>query len=67
LTENIRMSARFRLKTKRRYTITIVYNIKILKDRDYYVVVVHLANGSIREYRHQKFEDVITEAVTDLQ
>ena len=45
----------------------IVYNIEILKDGDYYVVVVHLANGSIREYRHQNFEDVITEMVIDLQ
>jgi len=45
----------------------IVYNIEILKDGDFYVVVVHLANGSIRQYRHQNFEDVLTEMVVDLQ
>ena len=45
----------------------IVYNIEIMKDGDYYVVIVHLADGSIREYRHHVFEDVLTEMVIDLQ
>jgi hypothetical protein len=27
----------------------------------------HLSNGAIKEYRHQIFEDVLTEMVIDLQ
>ena len=45
----------------------IIYNIEILKEGDYFIVRVHLADGSIREYRHQNFEDVLTEMVIDLQ
>ena len=45
----------------------VVYNIEILKDGDCFVVRVHLADGSIREYRHQSFEDVLTEMVIDLR
>ena len=44
-----------------------VCHIEILKDGVYFVVRVHLANGSIREYRHHVFEDVLTEMVIDLQ
>ena len=45
----------------------IVYNIEILKDRGYFIVRVHLANGSIREYRRQVLENVLTEMAIDLQ
>ena len=45
----------------------IVYNIEILKDGDYFIVRVYLTDGSIQEYRHQNFEDVLTEMVIDLQ
>ena len=44
-----------------------VYNIEILKDGDYFIVRVHLTDGSIREYRHHVLEDVLTEMVIDLQ
>jgi len=45
----------------------VVYNIEILKDGAYFIVGVHLTDGTIREYRHQNFEDVLTEMVIDLQ
>ena len=45
----------------------VVYNIEIIKDGRDFVVRVYLANGSIREYRHHVFEDVLTEMVIDLQ
>ena len=45
----------------------IVYNIEILKEGGYFIVRVHLTDGSIREYRHKNFEDVLTEMVIDLQ
>ena len=45
----------------------IVYNIEIIKAGVDFVVKVHLPNGSIREYRHHVFEDVLTEMVIDLQ
>lgn len=45
----------------------IICNIEVMKDGDYYVVIVYLANGSIREYRHHVFEDVLTEMAIDLQ
>ena len=44
-----------------------VCNIEIIKDGMYFVVKVHLADGSTREYRHHVFEDVLTEMVIDLQ
>ena len=44
-----------------------VCHIEILKDGVDFVVRVHLTNGSIREYRHHVFEDVLTEMVIDLQ
>ena len=44
-----------------------VYTIEILKEGDHFIVRVHLTDGSIREYRHQNFEDVLTEMVIDLQ
>ena len=45
----------------------LVCNIEIIKAGIYFVVKVHLADGSIREYRHHVFEDVLTEMVIDLQ
>ena len=45
----------------------MVCHIEIIKDGLDFVVRVHLANGSIREYRHQVFEDALTEMVIDLQ
>ena len=45
----------------------IVCNIEIIKAGVEFVVKVHLPNGSIREYRHHVFEDVLTEMVIDLQ
>ncbi len=45
----------------------IVCNIEIIKAGVDFVVKVHLPNGSIREYRHHVFEDVLTEMVIDLQ
>ena len=41
-------------------------HIEVLKDGVDFVVKVHLANGSIREYRNHVFEDVLTEMVIDL-
>ena len=45
----------------------VICNIEIIKDGAYFVVKVHLADGSIREYRHHVFEDVLTEMVIDMQ
>jgi len=45
----------------------MICNIEIIKDGMYFVVKVHLANGSIREYRHHVFEDVLTEMVINMQ
>ena len=45
----------------------MICNLEIIKDGIEFVVRVHLANGSIREYRHQVFEDVLTEMVIGLQ
>jgi ribosomal protein S6 len=45
----------------------LVCNIEIIKAGIYFVVRVHLPNGSIKEYRHHVFEDVLTEMVIDLQ
>jgi len=44
-----------------------VCHIEILKDGRDFVARAHLANGSVKEYRHQIFEDVLTEMVIDLQ
>ena len=44
-----------------------VCHIEILKDGRHFVARAHLANGSVKEYRHQIFEDVLTEMVIDLQ
>ena len=44
-----------------------ICHIEVLKDGADFVVRVHLGNGSVREYRHHVFEDVLTEMVIDLQ
>ena len=33
----------------------------------FFVVKIHLADDSIREYRHHVFKDIFTEIVIDLQ
>jgi len=45
----------------------IVCNIEVIKAGIDFVIRVHLPNGSIKEYRHHAFEDVLTEMVIDLQ
>ena len=45
---------------------TVCY-IEIIKDGRDFVARAHLSNGSIKEYRHQVFEDVLTDMVIDLQ
>jgi hypothetical protein len=44
-----------------------VCHIEIIKDGRDFVARAHMSNGSIKEYRHQVFEDVLTEMVIDLQ
>lgn len=44
-----------------------VCHIEIIKDGRDFVARAHLANGTIKEYRHPVFEDVLTEMVIDLQ
>jgi hypothetical protein len=44
-----------------------VCHIEIIKDGRDFVARAHMANGAIKEYRHQVFEDVLTEMVIDLQ
>jgi hypothetical protein len=44
-----------------------VCHIEIIKDGRDFIARAHMANGSIKEYRHQVFEDVLTEMVIDLQ
>lgn len=44
-----------------------VCHIEIIKDGRDFVARAHLADGSIKEYRNQVFEDVLTEMVIDLQ
>ena len=42
-------------------------NIEISKDGIYFVARIRLATGGVTEYRHQNFEDVLTELVIALQ
>jgi len=44
-----------------------VCHIEILKDGQDFVARVHLHDGTTKEYRHQIFEDALTEMVIDLQ
>ena len=48
-------------------TMETVCHIEIIKDGREFVARTHLASGSVKEYRHQIFEDVLTEMVIDLQ
>ena len=66
-TENINVSIGFGLPVEQWETMEKVCNIEIIKDGMYFVVKVHLADGTIREYRHHIFEDVLTEMVIDMQ
>ncbi len=45
----------------------MICRIEIIKDGIDFVVRVHLVSGSIKEFRHHSFEDVLTEMVIDLQ
>ena len=45
---------------------TVCY-IEIIKDGRDFVARAQLSNGAVKEYRHQIFEDVLTEMVIDLQ
>ena len=51
----------------RREYMETVCHIEIIKDGRDFVARAHMSNGSIKEYRHQVFEDVLTEMVIDLQ
>ena len=44
-----------------------VCNIEIIKDGAEFIARVHLANGSIIEYRHKNLEELLTEMVIALQ
>lgn len=44
-----------------------VCRIEIIKDGRYFAAIAHLASGSIKEYRHHVFGEVLTEMVIDLQ
>ena len=44
-----------------------VCNIEIIKDGMHFRALVQLANGLTKEYRHQDFEEVLTEMVIALQ
>jgi hypothetical protein len=50
-----------------RVIMETVCHIEIIKDGRDFVARAHLSDGSIKEYRHQIFEDVLTEMVIDLQ
>jgi hypothetical protein len=43
-----------------------ICNIEIIKEGTDYVARVHLSDGKIKEYRHNSFEEVLTELIKDL-
>jgi hypothetical protein len=43
-----------------------ICNIEIIKEGTDYIARVHLSDGKIREYRHNSFEEVLTELIKDL-
>ena len=45
---------------------TICY-IEIVKDNKDYVIRVYLPNENVKEYRHESFEEALTEMVVDLK
>ena len=66
-TKNINTLDRFGVKDWIEIHMETVCHIEIIKDGRDFVARAHLSNGSIKEYRHQIFEDVLTEMVIDLQ
>jgi hypothetical protein len=44
-----------------------VCRIEIIKDGRNFAARTHLSSGSIKEYHHPIFEEVLTEMVIDLQ
>lgn len=44
-----------------------ICRIEIVKDGKNFVARAHLPDGSKKEYRHEVFEDALTEMVIDLQ
>jgi len=65
-TKNINTVDEFPLQPDGRAMETICH-IEIIKDGRDFVARVHLSSGNVKEYRHQIFEDVLTEMVIDLQ
>jgi len=59
------MNSGFQIRSGK--SMETVCHIEIIKDGRDFVARAHMANGSIKEYRHQVFEDVLTEMVIDLQ
>jgi hypothetical protein len=67
-TKNINTVDEFRFAIRvGKYHMETVCHIEIIKDGRDFVARAHMANGSIKEYRHHVFEDVLTEMVIDLQ
>ena len=44
-----------------------VCNIEIIKNGEEFVVRIHLADGTTKEYRQKNLEDVLTEMVIAVQ
>jgi hypothetical protein len=44
-----------------------ICNIEIIKDGEEFVVRVHLADDTIKEYRHKDLEEALTEMIIVLQ
>jgi len=44
-----------------------ICNIEIIKDGDEFVIRIHLADGTTKEYRQKSLEDVLTEMVIAVQ
>jgi hypothetical protein len=47
--------------------LEILCQIEVIKDGRDFAARAHLSSGAIKEYRHPKFEEAITEMVIDLQ
>ncbi|MEA3458225.1 MAG: hypothetical protein U9R21_06055 [Candidatus Thermoplasmatota archaeon] len=45
----------------------LVCRIEVIKEGRVFVVKAHLPNSSTKEYRHQNFENVLTEMAIGLQ
>ena len=55
----------YRLGSEKLWRLFVI--LKSYKKWIDFVVRVHLPNGSVKEYRHHVFKDVLTEMVIDLQ